>query len=121
MGLSLAWEPPSCARLLSDFGSRKTPLLRWDVLHRAPFLEERLAPAGIAALGEREPGDAVGAEMAIALPELAPGGDHAGAIKEAERERPDRAPGLLGMPVAIADAELALLPDRVADGRQLRI
>ena len=50
--------------------------------------------------------------MAEALAQFAPGGDDACAVEEAERERPDRAPGNLGVAVAVADAELALSADR---------
>src|SRR6516225_7378284 len=40
-------------------------LLRRDALGRAPFLEQRLATARIALVGEFQCGNAIGAEMAI--------------------------------------------------------
>src|SRR4051812_2926109 len=59
--------------------------------------------------------------MARAIAQLAPGGEHAHAVEEADREWPDGARGLLALEVAIADLHLALRADGTPDLRQLRV
>src|SRR5581483_1509798 len=57
-----------------------------------PLLEESLAPARVARLGKLQRRDAVGAEMAERLAQLAPGDDDTRALEEGEGHGPDRAP-----------------------------
>ena len=52
--------------------------------------------------------DAVGAEMAEAIAQLAPCGDHRDIDIERQRDRPDRALGKPALGVLIADRDLAL-------------
>src|SRR5579872_7500794 len=96
-------------------------LLLADSLGLSPFLQQHLAAAGVACLGHGDRDDAVGAEVAKALTLLAPGGDHPGAVEEAEREGPDGPRGLTRVAVAIGDPELALAADGEANGRELVI
>src|ERR1044071_380582 len=96
-------------------------LLHRHALDLAPFLVQHLTPARVARLARLERGDAVGAEMAEPLAQLAPGSDDAGAVEEAEREGPDRPLRLAPVLVAIGKGALALAAARVADRRQLGV
>src|SRR5215207_6496330 len=86
----------------------------------APFLQHRLASARIALLGHVEHDDSVGSEVAEVLAQFAPRHDHPHLLEEAQGERPDRALAVGAVVVAIAEPDLALGADGLADLGQLR-
>src|SRR5688572_21975842 len=90
-----------------------------NTLGDAPVLEQDAPALGIALLQRLGLFDPVGAEVAEIAAHLAPGGDHARTVEEGERNRPDYPLGLLALLVAVGDLDLALLADRLADGRQV--
>jgi hypothetical protein len=90
-----------------SYGFFAKALLRRNALGRSPFLEQRLATARIALVGEFQCGDAIGAEMAVVAAQFAPRRDDADAIEKRQRKRPHRAPGLRAVLVDIGDGELA--------------
>src|SRR5260370_17274195 len=81
-----------------------------SALGAAPFLHQHAAAAWVALRGGRGGGDAVGAEMAEAVAQLAPGGEDARALVEGERDGPDAALGALAGLVALDDPDLLLAP-----------
>src|SRR6185369_650334 len=86
-----------------------------------PRLEQSLPAARVTGIRRREAGDAVGAEVAEILPELAPGDDDAYTVEEAERERPDDTLRGRAAPVAIGDLQLALGANGLAHKREVDI
>src|ERR1700752_89932 len=99
MGCSRSWICPQLAPTYCQFlsaGLRPSNLLG-NALERAPFLHQRAASARIALVGEAQSDDAIGAEMAIILAQLAPRCQHPAALEETERDRPDRALGALAL------------------------
>ncbi len=55
--------------------------------------------------------------MAVVVAQFAPGADHFALLEKADEERPDDALGLGAGVIAVADAELELLADSVAQQR----
>src|SRR6058998_3808988 len=87
----------------------------------APFLQQGVAPTRIALIVDGERRDAVGAEVAKVVAQLAPRGDDTHTLEETERERPDRPSRLLLNEIEIRDGDLALRADRVADRHQFGV
>src|SRR6266404_4439207 len=95
-------------------------LLRRDALGRSPFLEQRLATARIALVGEFQCGDAIGAEVAIVTTQFAPRRYDADEIEKRQSKRPQHAPRLRAVLVDIGDAQLAFRSDGLTDRCELR-
>src|SRR5579872_6571559 len=108
-------KPASC-QILSAASLR-----RRSAFAQAPVLEQALAAPRIARLERPARGDPVGAEMAKALPELAPGHDDARFVEIADPERPDRAFGLRPLRVMVFERQLAFGPDRGAERGRARL
>jgi hypothetical protein len=70
---------------------------------------------GIADVGRLDARDAVDAEMAVTLSQLAPAGDKPRLLEKADQERPDGAFGLGVIEAAIADDQLAFVANGQAD------
>src|SRR5436309_7025123 len=83
------------------------------VKRRSPFLQHCLTAARIANVAGGEAGHAIGAEMPEILAHLAPRHHHAHLVEEAERERPDHALRRGAAGIAVEEAELALVADRL--------
>src|SRR5262250_326125 len=111
--------PVRCGFIQLPAARRSQTLLWRDSFGAPPFLEQRLAAARIALVGEFQCGDAVGAEMAIVTAQFAPRCDDADAIEKRQRKRPHRAPGLRAVLVNIGDGELAFGSDGLTDRREL--
>ncbi len=91
------------------------------VIQLAPFLQQNRFATRIADVSLVEPRDAVGAEMAVIVAQLAPCDDDAGAVEKAEREGPDRPFARAAAFVLIGNRKLALLADSEANGGEMRI
>src|ERR1700682_4476360 len=79
-----------------------------------PLLQQSLAAARIARLGDGEARDPVGAEMAGILPQFAPRYEDMHPVEETQRKRPDQALRIRTASVAIADRDFAFGADRLA-------
>src|SRR5215469_15420185 len=103
---------------MTDSVSRRSVRFR-NALQPPPFPEQRPAALGVAAFLHPRGRDAVGAEVAEVLAQLAPGHQHPDVLEEAESEGPD---GPLALPtglIRIGEMELALEPDRLAQRAQI--
>src|SRR3954452_13340378 len=95
-------------------------LLR-NAFEAAPFLQERLAAARIALSHRIQRLDPISAEMPVAFAQFAPCDDHADAVEERQRKRPDDPSGRGLVAVGIDDLEFSLGPDGGANGRQFGV
>src|SRR5262249_36401529 len=85
-----------------------------DALTAAPLLEQGAPPPGIAPLLHLGAGDSVGAEVAKILTQLAPGDQHPHLLEKGKRKGPDRSLARPARLVAIAQVELVLEADGLA-------
>jgi hypothetical protein len=89
---------------------------------RGCAIPARAPGGGAGTLGHRfQRLDPIGAEMPVAIAQFAPRDDHADAVEERQRKRPDDAPGRRVVAVGVDDLEFAFGPDGGANGRQLGI
>src|SRR5262245_59358673 len=100
-----------CAPPPWSSGTRQVSL----VLVQPPGLHQGGAARRVAKSQWRERRDAICAEVAKAVAQLAPRSDHANALHECERERPDHAIGGGAGLVDIADPELVLTADGLGE------
>ena len=107
--------------MLSVSVSSEQALLRRNALGYPPCLEKCLATARIACFFQREGRDPIRAEVPEPPTQFAPSDHHPGAVEEADGKGLDRAPGFGVLEIEIGDGELALKPDRSADGFEFRI
>src|SRR6266851_1199020 len=104
-------------RGVSDFVSSESAGL--VAIHRlAPRPQQDAAASGIAFPRLAGGCDTVGAEVAVALPQLAPGDQHARLVHEAEGEGPDNALAPRAIGAFVVDPQLRLRADRRPQRRQ---
>src|SRR5215831_17315913 len=106
--------------MLTDSVSRQEWSARLgDALPLPPFLEQGAPPPRIAPLLHPCRRDAVGAEMAKVLAQLAPGGQHPDLLEKGKGEGPDRPLASAARLVLIGVVELALEADRLAERAEI--
>src|SRR5208337_2281581 len=89
--------------------ARKRPgTLPLDPFRTSPILEQRAARLGRALVDDGDARHPVEAEMAEALPHLAPGGEHQNLVEKPDRDRPDHPVRAAPLLVGIGEGELAL-------------
>src|ERR1700722_1964629 len=97
-------------------GPANSILFGWrDAFAGAPILHQPLAARWIARFERLARRDPVGAKMAKALPEFAPGHYDPRLVEIADAERPDRARSLGALGVVVLERELMFGSDGGAD------